>query len=69
MRPYRNEQDERTVFVLGPVAVIPDRQGKGVGQRPPAAVSAHFHLCAGHCARRERFGQRLPPVDHSRRGR
>lgn len=27
------EQDERTVFVLGPVAVIPDQQGKGVGQR------------------------------------
>jgi predicted N-acetyltransferase YhbS len=27
------EQDERTVFVLGPVAVAPDRQGKGIGQR------------------------------------
>lgn len=27
------EQDERTVFVLGPVAVATDRQGEGVGQR------------------------------------
>jgi predicted N-acetyltransferase YhbS len=27
------EEDERRVFVLGPVAVAPDRQGKGVGQR------------------------------------
>ena len=27
------EQDERTVFLLAPVAVAPDRQGKGIGQR------------------------------------
>jgi predicted N-acetyltransferase YhbS len=27
------EQDERTLFVLAPVAVAPDRQGKGIGQR------------------------------------
>lgn len=27
------ERDERTVFVLGPVAVAPDQQGKGIGQR------------------------------------
>jgi putative acetyltransferase len=27
------EQDERTVFVLGPVAVATDQQGKGIGQR------------------------------------
>ena len=27
------EQDERTVFVLAPVAVAPDRQGRGIGQR------------------------------------
>lgn len=27
------EHDERTVFVLGPVAVRPDHQGKGVGQQ------------------------------------
>lgn len=27
------EQDERTVFVLAPVAVAPDCQGQGVGQR------------------------------------
>jgi predicted N-acetyltransferase YhbS len=27
------EQDQRTVFVLGPVAVAPDWQGKGIGQR------------------------------------
>jgi predicted N-acetyltransferase YhbS len=27
------EQDERTVFVLGPVAVAPDRQGRGIGQQ------------------------------------
>ncbi|MBK5938424.1 GNAT family N-acetyltransferase [Halochromatium roseum] len=27
------EQDERTVFVLGPVAVVTDQQGMGIGQR------------------------------------
>ncbi len=27
------EPDDRTVFVLGPVAVATDRQGKGIGQR------------------------------------
>jgi predicted N-acetyltransferase YhbS len=27
------EQDDRTVFVLAPVAVATDRQGKGIGQR------------------------------------
>ena len=27
------EQDERTVFVLAPVAVATDQQGKGIGQR------------------------------------
>jgi len=27
------ERDERTVFVLGPVAVGTDRQGKGIGQQ------------------------------------
>lgn len=27
------EQDERTVFVLAPVAVATDEQGKGIGQR------------------------------------
>ena len=27
------DQDERTVFVLGPVAVATDQQGKGIGQR------------------------------------
>jgi predicted N-acetyltransferase YhbS len=27
------EQDERTVFVLAPVAVAPERQGRGIGQR------------------------------------
>jgi predicted N-acetyltransferase YhbS len=27
------EQDERTVFVLAPVAVAPDQQGRGIGQR------------------------------------
>ena len=27
------EQDERTVFILAPVAVMPDQQGKGVGHR------------------------------------
>jgi predicted N-acetyltransferase YhbS len=27
------EQDERTVFILGPVAVATDRQRKGIGQR------------------------------------
>jgi putative acetyltransferase len=27
------EQDERTVFVLAPVAVAPFQQGKGIGQR------------------------------------
>ena len=27
------EQEERTVFVLGPVAVIPERQGRGIGQQ------------------------------------
>jgi putative acetyltransferase len=27
------EQDERTVFVLAPVAVATDRQGRGIGQR------------------------------------
>ena len=27
------DQDERTVFVLAPVAVAPDQQGKGIGQK------------------------------------
>lgn len=27
------EKDERTVFVLAPVAVAPDRQGRGIGQK------------------------------------
>ena len=29
----RYEQDNRTVFVLAPVAVATDQQGKGIGQR------------------------------------
>ncbi|NBC46448.1 MAG: GNAT family N-acetyltransferase [Gammaproteobacteria bacterium] len=44
------EQDERTVFILAPVAVAPERQRMGVGQRLLAHGLAALRAAGAHIA-------------------